>query len=529
MTAILMPLCYVGVSAWIEWRNFSRAPAIGYLGATVLAAVISGVALASMIAVLDRLDGRRSAWRVVQTMVAGLATAGFVVLPFRSFPLKTPVSEARSLERLPDHDVAAPVLFIAVDGASWETIRPLLAQGRLPTLARLMADGTHGDVRAEWPPYWSAPAWGAMLTGHSRDQVGVHEDLVATAPGLPPFEVSLTLNPALDPVLYAEFVLTSFGLVRPDLPGRAALHQPPVWELLSRSGVRTAVIRFPFTFPADNGADLIVSELMSTDLWEAAGVRRHETGQFISPEREAARVMEWMADADRAHDRVFHAILPSPPQRRLMPARKVGAEGLLRQLLGLDDIAHSVIGLGNDPAAVLDELLWSDLRAFEVAEQTIGRDPRMKVTMIYIAGFDLVCHAFWQYRFPEAYPTRPPRPDDVARLGPVIDRYLEFIDQGIARLIEAYRSAPNVIVLSDHGQEASLSNPLWFGTHSARGVFIAAGPDISRDDAGVQVSYYDVAPTLLDLQNLEKPADMVGTSVLAQAADLSPHGHAPEK
>ncbi len=57
-----------------------------------------------------------------------------------------------------------PVLVIGLDGATYRVIDPLLAEGKLPTLARLMAEGARGVLTSTLPPN-SAPAWTSFLTG----------------------------------------------------------------------------------------------------------------------------------------------------------------------------------------------------------------------------------------------------------------------------------------------------------------------------------------------------------------------------
>ncbi len=65
--------------------------------------------------------------------------------------------------------------------------------------------------------YWSAPAWGAIVTGHGQAEIAVHEDLVATAPGLPRFEVPLALDRILNPFLAIESILTATGTIHTSL------------------------------------------------------------------------------------------------------------------------------------------------------------------------------------------------------------------------------------------------------------------------------------------------------------------------
>ena len=152
----------------------------------------------------------------------------------------------------------------------------------------------------------------------------------------------------------------------------------------------------------------------------------------------------------------------------------------------------------------------------QIAPTTVipAQTTELPALAVYLPGFDKVCHAFWQYRFPEDYGQMRPAAEDSAELGPVVDRYLAFVDRTLGRLIAAYGQAPNVIVLSDHGFEANLTHPMWRGWHSARGILIAAGPSFPHRDAPLVVSYYDIVPTVTDVMGFAAPAGMRGSSLL---------------
>ena len=42
-------------------------------------------------------------------------------------------------------------LFIELDGATWDIIKPLMAQGRLPNIRRLVESGTSGTLKSIVP------------------------------------------------------------------------------------------------------------------------------------------------------------------------------------------------------------------------------------------------------------------------------------------------------------------------------------------------------------------------------------------
>lgn len=57
-----------------------------------------------------------------------------------------------------------PILIIGLDGATFAVLQPWLADGTLPTLARLSATGTTGELLSTLPPV-TAPAWVKFYDG----------------------------------------------------------------------------------------------------------------------------------------------------------------------------------------------------------------------------------------------------------------------------------------------------------------------------------------------------------------------------
>ena len=66
------------------------------------------------------------------------------------------------------------VLVIGLDGATWAIARPLMAAGRMPNLARLVAEGAAGSLASTVPPI-SAAAWVSFLTGQNPGRHGVYQ------------------------------------------------------------------------------------------------------------------------------------------------------------------------------------------------------------------------------------------------------------------------------------------------------------------------------------------------------------------
>ena len=65
-------------------------------------------------------------------------------------------------------------LVIGLDGATPELVWPWAAEGKLPHLARLIEQGTHGPLHSTYPPI-SAAAWVTFMTGQQPGRHGIFD------------------------------------------------------------------------------------------------------------------------------------------------------------------------------------------------------------------------------------------------------------------------------------------------------------------------------------------------------------------
>jgi predicted AlkP superfamily phosphohydrolase/phosphomutase len=262
-----------------------------------------------------------------------------------------------------------------------------------------------------------------------------------------------------------------------------------VWERLSHAGVRTAVIRLPFTYPAPGQADYVFSNWLVPDLWQMANVQAGERDKLVFPPSLTGEVLANFSDKTGPDASVFTRMLP----REDWPQP-----------------ADAIV----DPVQVLKTITANTFREARMTTRLLEKDRGLSVVMLYMPGIDLLSHAFWQYRFPEDFPNEPPAPADVAELGPVLDRYISWLDSEVGRMIASFPDPPNVLIVSDHGEGPTEMATLWKGWHASPGVFMAAGPGIPRNPDTLQVSYYDIVPTILDLEAFEAPSDLSGRSLV---------------
>ncbi len=490
IVAAALPVVYFAASAFVELQLATHPPPWSR-------GIVAAAALWGLFAAVSTLAYRRIASLPTEPRLATLAAvlmaltaAGGLTLYARASTAPADPADSGPLTRVAARgDPRAPLVFIGIDSGNLDTLRPLIAAGRLPTFAQLVATGAHGDVHALWPPYWSGPAWAAIVTGHPREEVGIWTDLVVEAPGLPLFDALLRSDTTVDPFFVLEWALHRRNVLRTFPPPRAALRRPPIWELVSHAGVETGVVRFPFTYPAGGPQTTayVVSDRVGRDAWDLVAVSTPDETELVAP---ASMRAELLAPFD--HERLT-------------------VPGSFADLYG-EPIGSSDPGV---PLALhmLATGLDIDARTVDAAERVLHVRPNLPFLAVYLGGFDNACHAFWPYRFPEAYAASPPAATDVAKFHDVLDKYLEFLDREIGGLLAAYTVPPNVIVVSDHGHEVSRDQPLWPGWHGPVGIFIAAGPDFPHRDAALDVSYYDVAPTIADVLGFAAPPGMHGASL----------------
>jgi len=113
------------------------------------------------------------------------------------------------------------VFVIGWDGATFDLMKPWLAEGKLPTLAKLIREGSHGYLESNIPPM-TFPAWSSFMTGKNQGKHGIF-DFTRTRPG-------------------------SYQLEFVNGGQRKAAS---IWQILSEANRRVISISVPGTFPPE--------------------------------------------------------------------------------------------------------------------------------------------------------------------------------------------------------------------------------------------------------------------------------------
>ncbi len=362
------------------------------------------------------------------------------------------------------------VLLIGLDGADWDIIDPLMAEGRMPNLERLVQAGARARLRTI-SPVLSPIIWTSIVTGVGPSRHGI-----------------------------VDFMATSATTGR-QIPVTSNMRRvSALWNILTQRGLTTGFVGWWATWPAERVNGFIVSDRVAYQLFgfrDAPAGLRHRT----YPEALALLLQKHIVAPAEVGDNEVS---------RLISATETPLEGIEEETRSLQTILASTrtyLGIGMDL-----------LRAY---------DPDLKA--IYFEGTDTIAHRFMRYREPAMAGVSE---IEVAAFGDVVDRYYEYQDEVLGRVLELADDGTVVVVCSDHGFRTGANRPAtdpriemggaadW---HRKFGVLAISGPGVRQGVRLEDASVLDIGPTILAILGLPVAEDMEGRA-LTQAFDpaLSP-------
>ena len=270
-------------------------------------------------------------------------------------------------------DQTNKVFIVSLDGATFDVFRPLVNQGYMPNLGRIFEGGLCADLESVIPPV-TAPAWTSFMTGKNPNKHGIFDFT-----RFDPSEYKWKLNNA------------------------SHIRSKTIWQILSESGKRVAVLNLPYTYPPYEVSGVMVSG------WDAP---THSS--FTYPEHLAKEILAVVPDYGSALDLSLWNYLPAESQ--------------------------------NDFNDFISKLVRSFEQSTTLASYFLNRQP-WDVFMVHFQQTDWIQHKVWGYI---ERACREPQEKNV-RFEQVRKCYQAF-DQYVGRLLEeAARFNPIQIVLSDHG------------------------------------------------------------------------------
>ena len=263
------------------------------------------------------------------------------------------------------HRDRPPVVVFGIDGADWDVIRKLWAEDRLPNLRRLAEEGTSAVLKTA---YGASPViWTTIATGRTPDDHGITDFVVATERGAVPVSSAVRRVPAL-------------------------------WNMSSRAGLRTALLGWWASWPAEEIEGVVVSDRAHLDL-----------DRIVHPASYLPAFRREREQARREH----------PGLGGELPAPDVWMEnGAFRDRIMAHEARH-LLGLGFD------------------------------LFLVYLRAVDIASHRYWKYFEPSHYEGI--SQDDLDASAHIIPTVYDATDEALGDLLAVCPEGSLVFVVSDHG------------------------------------------------------------------------------
>ena len=127
------------------------------------------------------------------------------------------------------------MMIIGLDGATLNLILPWAKEGKLPNIARLLAEGVHGYLESAIPPV-TPPAWSSFMTGKNPGKHG-HFHFIEPVPKS--YEIRYT--------------------------NALSRKSQTIWKILNDAKMTVGVINVPFTFPPEPVSGYMISGMDTPD------------------------------------------------------------------------------------------------------------------------------------------------------------------------------------------------------------------------------------------------------------------------
>ncbi len=152
------------------------------------------------------------------------------------------------------------VIVLGFDGMDYGLTERLMAEGKLPNLARLAREGRFSPLQTSIPPQ-SPVAWSEFITGLDAGGHGIYDFIHRDPETMVPY-LSTTRTEQPSRVIKLgrwQFPIAGGGV-------RLLRYGTPFWEVLEDHGIPTTVIRMPANFPPSGSASRELSGMGTPDI-----------------------------------------------------------------------------------------------------------------------------------------------------------------------------------------------------------------------------------------------------------------------
>ncbi len=392
---------------------------------------------------------------------------GFQIKTLTVRRVQTGASPTRGEASLPGQN-RAKVVLVGIDGADWQMIDPLIAAGKLPTLARLKREGAWASLRS-MDPMLSPMLWTTVATGKPPEEHGVADFLVR------------------DPATGRQAPVTS-----------AARKVKAFWEIFSEAGLSCDVVAWWATWPAERVNGTLVSDRVAYSLFDSSGGASLRGAVYPDSYAEAAGRLASTADGITLED-----------LRPFADITQADLDGARRRARS-DPRSSS-----RDPVIHLTRILASARTYHAIALDLLSRG-QPDLFAVYYQGIDEVSHRFAHFAPPKMAMVSDA---DYRRFRNAVEAIYLAQDRMLGELVSRIDPSSLLLIVSDHGFRNGKGRPRdappdiegqparW---HRPYGIFIAAGPMVAPGEKE-PLGLLDIAPIVLEAGGLPAGADMPGT------------------
>ena len=399
---------------------------------------------------------------------------GFLTFHLLAFLLVAAVAQAEAPQAGPAQKAVKPhVIVLGVNGMEWDIVRPLLVRGEMPNLAHLIANGTSGYLK----------------TISSPNCPKVYTTFFTSTP--PP-----------------ENGITGF-VVNGQTANTNMLKEEPIWSILSKNGVSVGMANVPATFPVMPLNGYMVSGMLTRGKDCEDGVlcapklTEVEGGDAVYPAKLKQELLANVGD--------FYIDCERIPKLETMAGHE--AEGINQWLAKVDTIRAQQTRL-------FDYLLSKHPQDFtflvQSCEDRVGH--WLYPIQPFNVGYNAKVHSVRVNAFPDQY----------RAFDKVLGTVLQHVDENTYLFIVSDHGIKPLRYTEEHGMhmdhpmDSVIAKHDYVDGDEVAGAFVAMGPGIKKNLhlMGLEVSTYDVAPTLLHLYGIEAPKQMKGrvmTEIFEQA------------
>ncbi len=348
------------------------------------------------------------------------------------------------------------VLLIGWDAADWKMIHPLMDEGRMPYLQRLVEGGSSGNI-CTLHPVLSPMLWTSIATGKRPYQHGILGFFEPTPDGS-------TIQPMTN----------------------LSRKCKAVWNILNQNEKRSIVLGWWPSQPAEPIDGVMVSDLFFKSSMRS-GFAASAPKLSVIPE-ELTKEME---------------------ELRLDPRDITGDE--IRAFIPLAE----QVDQKKDPRLAQCAKVLAECTSVQNIATHLVETQEWDFMAVYFDAIDHFCHGFMKY-----HPPRRPfiKEKDFELYKDIVAMGYAYHDLMLGRLLQLAGDDVTVIVMSDHGFHPDHLRPDYVPyepagpaiEHRDLGIFVINGPGIKKDHLLFGLNLLDVTPTILALFGLPVGKDMDG-------------------